>query len=74
MLTCGAVAQKTVALVEDMNFEAEEATENKPLRVATSGGHQQPFWTLDKAFAHTSAVDAEVRKGATLVAAQAAQA
>jgi hypothetical protein len=42
MLTCGAVAQKTVALVEDMNFEAEEATENKPLRVATSGGHQQP--------------------------------
>lgn len=73
-------AQKTVQMVEDMNVEPEEPTENKPLRVATS----RPLWadsqnnlssaTLDKVFAHTSTADAEVRRGAALVAAQAAQA
>jgi hypothetical protein len=79
MLTCGAVAHKAVTFVEDLNLEPEEATENKPLRVATS----RPLWAdsqnnlssaaLDRVFAHTSTADAEVRRGAAKVAAQAAQ-
>ena len=69
-----------MTLVEEANAEPEEAAPTAPLRTATS----RPLWatstnnldpdTLAQVFGHVSTVDAEVRKGAALVAAQAAQA
>ena len=66
--------------VEANNVETEEAPATAPLRTATS----RPLWatssnnlepqTLKQVFGHTSTADAEVRKGAALVAAQAAEA
>ena len=75
-------AQKTVELVEERCVDPEEAlgdVASTPYRAPS-----RPFWAtsthnlssgmLAKVFGHVSTADAEVRKGAALVAAQAAEA
>ena len=73
-------AQKTVELVEERCVDPEEAlsissqqrTPSRPFWATSS--HNLSNGTLAKIFGHVSTADAEVRKGAALVAAQAAEA
>ena len=78
-LLTACLAQRAVTFVEESNVEPEEGVQYAPLRTATS----RPLWatstenldaaTLKQVFDHTSTADAEVRRGAALVAAQAVQ-